>query len=214
MGVQSPLKIIDTNGRQTCALIPGADCSNIYGVDWKKKPSGTDALIATGIVTGSATGAVGAAFMPEIGVLASTILSYFLTPHGQQTAINIIEGFNPGPNATTFEIGGAREMAVAAFTGGRVMGMPGGPGLKITLKNIGSTDVDVIGRMGEYIGVGGGAKGWDLGRFGKQLQVLGGVAKLVGVQAQYRFDKGTSQEAIDLAIKWLGKENVFLFELK
>jgi hypothetical protein len=98
---------------------------------------------------------------------------------------------------------------VAELTGGRVAG-----DAKVTLQGVGSTGVDVIGKAGEFIGVGGPAKAGDLADFGRKLQILAGSAEQAGVKAQYYLAKGTPDAVIKLAHKWLGKENVFLFEMK
>ena len=75
-----------------------------------------------------------------------------------------------------------------------------------------TVDVDVIGKAGEYIGVGGPMKALNLADLGGKLKTLGAAAKAAGVTAQYYFEKGTPQPAIDLAKKRLGAENVFVFE--
>lgn len=53
---------------------------------------------------------------------------------------------------TSAELGLAREGAVAALTGGTVARQA------VKVKGLGSTDIDVIGKAGEYIAVGGPAK--------------------------------------------------------
>jgi RHS repeat-associated protein len=106
-------------------------------------------------------------------------------------------------------VGKAREVLVAELVGGRVAG-----DAKVTLQNVGSTGVDVFGRAGEFIGVGGPAKAGDLADFGGKLQILAGTAGQAGVKAQYYLAKGTPDAVVKLAQKWLGKENVFFFEMK
>lgn len=91
--------------------------------------------------------------------------SYLLTPSGQQNVVNIAQAVSDYVTGSVSpfsaaEVGAAREAAVAASVGGKVandMKVFGGST---------STGVDVLGKAGEYIGVGGGAKGIDLGRFG------------------------------------------------
>lgn len=64
--------------------------------------------------------------------------------------------------ATPTAIGAAREAAVAAYEGGTVSRMKiFGPSA--------STDVDVIGKAGQYISVGGVAKDKDLATFGAEI---------------------------------------------
>jgi RHS repeat-associated protein len=106
-------------------------------------------------------------------------------------------------------VGKAREVLVAELVGGRVAG-----DAKVTPQGVGTTAVDVYGRAGEFIGVGGPAKAGDLAAFGKKLQILAGAAEQAGVKAQYYLAKGTPDAAIKVAQKWLGKEIVFLFEMK
>ena len=70
----------------------------------------------------------------------------------------------------------------------------------------------MLGPNGEMISVGGPAKARDLAKFGAQLKVLKTAADDSGVPAKMYLEEGTPQEAIDLAIRWLGKENVVVFK--
>jgi hypothetical protein len=79
------------------------------------------------------------------------------------------------------------------------------------VKGLGSTDIDVLGPNGEYINVGGPSKASDLGKFGRQLQILKKAAEERGVPAKMHLEEGTPQEAIDLDKKWLGNDNVVTF---
>ena len=108
-------------------------------------------------------------------------------------------------------LGVAREVYVAQLVGGRVAG-----DVRISIQGVGSTAIDVYGKAGEFIGVGGPMKaiGPDaLSRLGTRLKVLAGAAEQAGVKAQYYFARGTSLEAFRLAEKWLGKGNVHWYEL-
>lgn len=100
-----------------------------------------------------------------------------------------------------------REEIVAKSVGGTVSGAT------LTVKNIGSTDIDVIGKAGEYIAVGGPAKGLDLAKFGQKLDILKRGAAEAGVAAKAYLAEGTSQKAIDLAKKKLGEDNVVIFRI-
>ncbi len=111
-------------------------------------------------------------------------------------------GATPGAAAK----GLARESQVAQQVGGTVSRQ------KLIAKGVGSTDVDVLGPAGEYIGVGGPAKAADLSRFGRQLQVLKEAAKQNGTVALMYLEEGTPEAAINLAKKWLGEANVFTFK--
>ena len=105
-------------------------------------------------------------------------------------------------------IGKAREVFVAELIGGRVAG-----DVKVTVQGVGSTAIDVYGKAGEFVGVGGPAKAFNLADFGTKLKVLAGAAQEAGVQAQYFLAKGTPVAAFKLAEKWLGKGNVHWYEL-
>jgi hypothetical protein len=110
------------------------------------------------------------------------------------------------------KVGASRETKVAEITGGRIpSGEPGKPGMKITQPGVGSSDVDVIGRNGEYIAVGGPAKARNLSKLGQKLHILKYAAGEAKVPAQAYFEEGTPQPALDLANRILGSENVFTF---
>ena len=105
---------------------------------------------------------------------------------------------------TTAELGLAREGAVAALEGGTVARQV------VKVKGLGSTDIDVIGKAGEYIAVGGPAK--TASDVGRQLQILKAAADEKGVKAMAYFAKGTSEPVLKVARKWLGEGNVKMFE--
>jgi hypothetical protein len=104
------------------------------------------------------------------------------------------------------EIGASREAAVAASVGGKVSGM-------IVKGASTSTDVDVIGKAGEYIGVGGPAKGINLSAFGQKLAALKDAATKANVVAQYYLEEGTPKEAIALAKKILSDKAVKVYKI-
>ncbi len=81
-------------------------------------------------------------------------------------------------------------------------------GRKITVKGVGSTDVDVVLTGKRFIEVGGPSKGFNLGEFGTQLRTLKSYAEKEGGTAYFYYDVNTPQRVIDLAMKWLGKTNV------
>ena len=68
-------------------------------------------------------------------------------------------------------------------------------------------------RPGEYIGVGGPAKGMNLSAFGQKLSALKDAATKAGTTAEYYLEKGTSKEAIDLAKKILGDKAVVVYNV-
>jgi hypothetical protein len=93
---------------------------------------------------------------------------------------------------------------VAAITGGQVVRQ------KITVKGLGSTDIDVISKAGDYIAVGGPAK--NPSELGHHLNVLKKAAEQAGVKAVAYFAKGTPESVLKVARKRLGAENVHIFE--
>jgi hypothetical protein len=103
-------------------------------------------------------------------------------------------------------VGAARESRVAQLIGGAVSRQ------KITVAPFGSTDLDVIGKAGELVSVGGIAKAGNLGRFGRELQILLGEAARRGVGVKVALEQGSPQSLIDFASKRVGKENVIIFE--
>src|SRR5689334_10448603 len=69
------------------------------------------------------------------------------------------------------DLGLSREQFVAQAIGGRVARGPDGQDIKITMPNVGSSGIDVIGPHGEYIFVGGPAKAKNPADFGKKLRI-------------------------------------------
>ncbi|PYU20432.1 MAG: hypothetical protein DMG32_22335 [Acidobacteria bacterium] len=194
---------------------------------WEKRLEGTpprttkEALGDIALVAGAGAVAVGGEALAGAGVLAraatygsgliTAAIGYLLTPQGQQNTTNITQAIgdyvtgsvSPGPAA----LGEAREAAVAASVGGRISGMT------VTVANVGRTDVDVIGKAGELIAVGGPAKGLDLAKLGNKLSILKTAAMNVGTTAKAYFEAGTAQTVIDLAKKILGEKNVVVFKI-
>ncbi len=82
----------------------------------------------------------------------------------------------------------------------------------IKIPGVGSTDIDVELTGNRYIEVGGPAKGASkdaLSKFGGQLRKISIYAQQQGGKAYFYYDAGTSQEAIDLAVRWFGEGSVF-----
>lgn len=136
---------------------------------------------------------------------------FFNSPTGQEVTQTAIEIATDSQAPQSTRIGAAREVAVAAITGGRLAGAAG-EGLKIAVKGLGSTDIDVIGKAGEFIAVGGPAKALKPAELGHHLKVLKAAAEQAGVKAQAYFAKGTPESVLKIARKRLGEENVFEFE--
>jgi RHS repeat-associated protein len=207
----NPLLFVDPDGREQVVIMNGK--TYMGGVDGMSAgDKHAKNVVFAGLVAGTAATAAGVSAPGLLAAgrgLLSTLIGYLISPQEQQTATNAIEGLAPGPTGNfANEIGAAREATVAAITKGEVSGM------KISLKGVGSTDVDVIGAAMELIGVGGPAKGGNLAEFGSKLKVLQGVAEEMGVKAQYHFEKGTPQEVIDFAKKRLGDANVIIFNME
>jgi len=72
--------------------------------------------------------------------------------------------------------------------------------------------IDVLGPNQELIVVGGKGKALNLSKLGDRLSSLKRLADAHHVKALAYFEEGTPQTAIDVATKWLGKENVHLFK--
>jgi filamentous hemagglutinin len=72
-------------------------------------------------------------------------------------------------------------------------------------------DVEVPGKA--YISVGGPAKAEDLAELGRHLQKLKAAADEKRVRAIMYLEEGTPEVVINLAKKWLGKENVIKFQV-
>lgn len=75
---------------------------------------------------------------------------------------------------------------------------------------LGRTDIDVIGKAGEYIAVGGPAK--TASDVGRQLQILKAAAEQAGVKCVAFFARGTPEEVLKVARRRLGEGNVHIFE--
>ncbi|WP_218080295.1 hypothetical protein [Anthocerotibacter panamensis] len=103
------------------------------------------------------------------------------------------------------EVGRLRVEKVVELTGGTASGE------KVSVKTLGSTDLDVIGPSGELISVGGPAKAGNLGNFVRELRIYQAIASQRGVYVKAYLAEGTPQSAIDKAIRELGEKNVFIF---
>lgn len=81
-------------------------------------------------------------------------------------------------------------------------------GRRIKVKDIGSTDVDVVLTGKRFCEVGGPSKGFNLSDWGKQLKTLKAYADQERGTAYFYYDKDTPMQVIEVAIRWLGKSNV------
>lgn len=136
---------------------------------------------------------------------------FFSSPTGQEIAQTALEIATDSQVPQSTRLGAAREVAVAALAGGRLAGAAG-EGLKITVRGLGSTDIDVIGKAGEFIAVGGPAKALKPAELGHHLKVLKTAAEQAGVKSQAYFEKGTPESVLKITRKRLGDDNVFEFE--
>ena len=192
----NPLKFIDPDGRDPLLVTGGIGAAvyaawNAYvnvqqGRPWYEN-IGVEA--SKGFIVGATLGLAAPALAP----------------------VDIGFGTAGGALAESAVIGANREIAVARLVGGELAGEPG-VGMSVTVKGLGTTGVDVIGEAGEYIGVGGPAKGLNPADFGRKLQILKAAADQAGVTAQYALEKGTPRWVVEFAKKRLGEENVFEFE--
>jgi len=110
-------------------------------------------------------------------------------------------------------IGLSREQHVAQLTGGEVARGPDGQDIKITMPNVGSSGIDVIGPNGEYIFVGGAAKAKNPAKFGRALQISKYAADQAGVKAIYYLDEGTPASAVAQAKRVFGDDNVKIYKM-
>ena len=105
-------------------------------------------------------------------------------------------------------VGEARIRAVIARFGAR---LPANVAERFRPTQWGEAEIDLIGRAGELIEVGGAAKGMTLEKlshFGNQLKKLRAAAEAAGTKAQFYYDSNTTEPALRMAKKWLGSENV------
>jgi RHS repeat-associated protein len=198
--LNNPLKFTDPDGKNPL-LIMGAAGSAVFG-GWQVYQNlrqgrpwhenvGVEA--SKGLIVGA-----------TLGLAAPVLAGTTAAEMGVLTAAS-------SAGAAANALGVAREAYVAQQIGGRVAG-----DVRVTLQGVGSTAIDVYGKAGEFIGVGGPMKaiGPDaLSRLGTRLKVLSAAAEQAGVKAQYYFQRGTSLEAFELAERWLGKGNVHWYEL-
>jgi len=153
---------------------------------------------------------VTAIYGPEVGTAILTWATRNPEAANQvaQEAVQASSG-NPTPSSaglTTAELGLAREARVAEITGGQVMRR------SITVANVGRSEIDVVGKAGEYIAVGGPAKAGNLSQLGKQLSILRRKAEQDGVKAVAYFAEGTPESVLKVARRRLGAENVHTFK--
>lgn len=103
-------------------------------------------------------------------------------------------------------VGAAREEVVANLVDGVVSGE------RVSVRGLGSTDIDVVAKNGDLIAVGGAAKAGNLGNLGRVLRIYEAVAGQRGVGARAYFQRDTPQKAMDLAKKILGENKVHTFK--
>jgi len=211
--MNNPLSSVDKDGH--CRVCPdGMSPEAKQRID---KADGKTMTIALLMGAGAALaplaaegGAVGGALTYGRG-LVTTAISYFLTPRGQQNAVNLTQAIGDYVTGSVspvsaVQVGDAREAAVAASVGGKIVNM------KVFGAST-STEVDVLSKAGEYIGVGGAAKASNLADFGQKLSALKEAAGKAGTIAKYYLEAGTSQDAINLAKRILGENSVIVFKI-
>jgi hypothetical protein len=121
------------------------------------------------------------------------------------------EGTARGDVALNPGVGLSRELRVAEEVGGRVTQV-GKRDLKFRTPSGEGVTIDVLGPNQELIVVGGPAKAIKLSDLGGNLKRLKELASAHGVKALAYFEEGTPDVVIEIAIKWLGKENVHTFK--
>jgi RHS repeat-associated protein len=127
------------------------------------------------------------------------------------TERDIFAGTEHGEIMINPNTGDLRELQVAEKVNGTVSKV-GREDLKLKTPKGQTVTVDVIGPNGELIVVGGPSKGvGNLGHLGDNLSRLKQAADARGVAALAYFTEDTAAEAIKLAWKWLGIDNVHYF---
>lgn len=130
------------------------------------------------------------------------------TPDGTASA----DAASSGENSAN-SIGLSREQHVAQMTGGQLARGPDGQDIKITMPNVGSSGIDVIGPNGEYIFVGGAAKASNRSKFIQKLHISKYAADQAGVPAIYYLDEKTPGSVVDAAKRIFGDDNVKIFKM-
>ncbi len=124
----------------------------------------------------------------------------------------------PAPGAIQEMQGRQNELAVARQTGGTLARDPTAPNKDLEIRFTrpngqgGVARPDVRGPNGELIAVGGPAKAQNVGALKARLDDLRIAAEQTGVKAQAYFTRDTPPEAIAMAQRALGSDNVFLFD--
>lgn len=111
-------------------------------------------------------------------------------------------------------VGLNREQHVAKLTGGQLARGPDGQDIKITMPNVGSSGIDVIGPNGEYIFVGGAAKAGNRSKFIQKLHISKYAADQAGVPAIYYLDENTPGSIVDATKRIFGDDNVKIFKME
>src|SRR5262249_25858632 len=128
---------------------------------------------------------------------------------GQSVAGNPAPSPPPGSKLTpdSQQVGADRVRRVADYFGGEKAGVK--INQRITVDNVGATDVDVeVPWRGIYAEVGGPSKDLKLQRFDTQLRLLRTYAAQHGGRAMFFYDSGTPDSVLELARQRLGAENV------
>jgi hypothetical protein len=131
------------------------------------------------------------------------------TMPGQTASADAASGGENSANS----IGLSREQHVAQLTGGQLARGPDGQDIKITMPNVGSSGIDVIGPNGEYIFVGGAAKASNRSKFIQKLHISKYAADQAGVPAIYYLDEKTPGSIVDAAKLIFGDDNVKIFKM-
>jgi RHS repeat-associated protein len=103
--------------------------------------------------------------------------------------------------------GGARVAQVSRLFRGQVLARA----MKVKVPYVGSTDIDLVLTGKRFVEVGGPSKGLtndQLSKFGSQLTVLREYARQQGGEAYFYYARGTPQQVIEQAKRFLGPDNV------
>jgi hypothetical protein len=220
---------LDPSKTRTVALASDGHGADFHVVASPERPGGAARQVGAGAAAGG-----GGSAPPKQVASGPTPPTSNSSRHGETSPTSNparpkFAATSKGDIAIDPGVGQSRELRVAEIVGGRVARAGNKDGkvyalsgevsrvkgrqfdtLKYASKE--GVTVDVFGSNQELIVVGGPAKAQNLSKLGGDLRYLKNVADQHGVKALAYFEEGTPQDVIDVANKWLGKENVHIFK--
>jgi len=164
----------------------------------------------------SPPGSVSPKVEPQTGPGSTPLPSENFTPVIENPTVKP-NGKGPVPlrGRSAQDIGRAREEYVAREVGGVVAKDKKGQDIKLHVPSIAgkSIKLDVLGKHGEFIYVGGPGKNENLAEMIESLKQYKLYAEYYNTRALAYFASGTSDKVLNTAKKIFGKENVHTFKL-